>query len=64
MIIKNLWEYRYFNSFKKYIFMIMGIRISPLKVIIKNLILYIGKILLYIMRIITIISTMYMRIEI
>ena len=62
MIIKNLREYLYFNSFKKYIFTIIKMKTLFLKDIIKILILYIYKILLYIIRVIRIIFTIYIRI--
>ena len=61
MIIKNLRKYLYFNLFRKYIFIIIRTRISSLEIIIKILILYIRKILLYIIRVITIISTIYIK---
>ena len=64
MIIKNLRKCLYFNLFKRYIFIIIKIKILFLKNIIKILILYIYKILLYIMRVIIIISIIYMRIKI
>ena len=48
IVIKNLWEYLYLNLYKRYTFIILEIRALFLKAIIKSIILYIYRILRYI----------------